>query len=158
MSHLASTWAWLVRGIGPYPKLVLAALADQADDSGYCWPSQSVIAERCEMGERTVRRHVRTLQELGLLTVVRRSSTHGRRSNGYRLHIGVGLENSLESRQQANLAGCGDEPEGFSTGPDAGQSVSPAIPATGQSGRLRKRPDRPLATGQCWPVAYRNRH
>ncbi|CED91406.1 helix-turn-helix domain-containing protein [Actinomyces succiniciruminis] len=145
MSVLASSWAWSLRGTGPYPKLVLAALADQADDEGYCWPSQSVIAERCEMGERTVRRHIRTLHELGLLTIVPRSSVHGRRSNGYRLHIGARVKESAESRQPVNLAGCGEDADEGPVDNLMSQPVSPEIPATGQIGRLRKRPD--------WPVA-----
>lgn len=148
MSNVASAWAWSVRGTGPTPKLVLAALADQADDDGWCWPSQAVIAERCEMGERTVRRHIATLRDLGLLTPVARSSTWGRRSNGYQLHVGRhadGTRNSLGSRQPANLAGCDEEHDAATVDNSSDDPVSVVIPATGQSGRLRKRPD--------WPVA-----
>ena len=119
MSNRASAWAWDVDLKGdPLVKFVLVALADQADDYGYCWPSQKTIAKKVCQGERTVRRHIATLRDLGLLTVIRRSSTRGRRSNGYQLHVGMKLEESLESRLPANLAGC----------------------ARGQIGRLRKRP------------------
>ena len=76
MSHRASAWAWDVDLKGdPLVKFVLVALADQADDYGYCWPSQKKIAEKVCQGERTVRRHIATLRDLGLLTVIRRSST-----------------------------------------------------------------------------------
>ncbi|WP_454932028.1 helix-turn-helix domain-containing protein [Actinomyces oricola] len=135
-------------GAGPMPKLVLAALADQADDDGWCWPSQAAIAERCEMGERTVRRHIATLRSLGLLTPVARSSSWGRRSNGYQLHVGAVVdagENSLESGQQANLASCDDSSDDESVDNSPGGCVSVEIPATGQSGLLRNRPDWPLA-------------
>ena len=149
MSVVASAWAWSVRGAGPMPKLVLAALADQADDDGWCWPSQAVIAERCEMGERTVRRHIATLRDLGLLTPVVRSSTWGRRSNGYQLHVGAQVrvdgEGSLESRQPANLAGCEQRETETPVDKSSDEALSVGVPATGQSGRLRKRPD--------WPVA-----
>lgn len=146
MSHRASAWAWDVDLKGdPLVKFVLVALADQADDYGYCWPSQKKIAEKVCQGERTVRRHIATLRDLGLLTVIRRSSTRGRRSNGYQLHVGMKLEESLESRLPANLAGSGEPTDEAPVDNSDGQGDSPAIPANGQSGRLRKRPD--------WPVA-----
>ncbi|WP_161512724.1 helix-turn-helix domain-containing protein [Actinomyces howellii] len=127
------------------PKLVLAALADQADDDGWCWPSQATVAERCEMGERTVRRHIATLRDLGLLTPVARSSTWGRRSNGYQLHIGAQVDESLESRQPAKLAGCGEPVDNSPVDNLPEEEVFVENPATGQSGLLRNRPD--------WPVA-----
>ena len=141
MSVLASSWAWSLEGLEPMPKFVLMALADQADDRGYCWPSQQLIAQKVAMGERTVRRHIKTLRELGLVTPRVRSSTRGRRSNGYQLHIGF----SLGSGQPANLAGCGGllDEESVDNSEIGEDFVD--IPATGQSGRLRKRPD--------WPVA-----
>ena len=146
MSNRASAWAWDVDFKGdPRVKFVLVALADQADDYGYCWPSQKTIARKVCQGERTVRRHIATLRDLGLLTVIRRSSTRGRRSNGYQLHVGMKLEESLESRLPANLAGSGEPTDDTPVDNSGRQGDSPAIPATGQSGRLRKRPD--------WPVA-----
>lgn len=145
MSVRASGWAWSLRNIEPLPKFTLMALADQADEDGYCWPSQALIAEKVVMGERTVRRHIATLRDLGLLTVIRRSSTRGRRSNGYQLHIGAVVEGSLESRLPANLAGSGEPTDDAPVDNFDGQGDLPAIPANGQSGRLRKRPG--------WPVA-----
>ena len=146
MSNRASAWAWDVDFKGdPRVKFVLVALADQADDYGYCWPSQKTIARKVCQGERTVRRHIATLRDLGLLTVIRRSSTRGRRSNGYQLHVGMKLEESLESQLPANLAGNGEPTDDAPVDNSDGQGDSPAIPATGQSGLLRKRPD--------WPVA-----
>lgn len=141
MSNRASAWAWDVDLKGdPMVKFVLVALADQADDYGYCWPSQETIAKKVCQGERTVRRHIATLRDLGLLTVIRRSSTRGRRSNGYQLHVGTKLEESLESRLPANLAGSGEPTDDDPVDNSGRQGDSPTIPATGQSGRLRKRP------------------
>ena len=146
MSHRASAWAWDTDLKGdPMVKFVLVALADQADDYGYCWPSQKTIAKKVCQGERTVRRHIATLRDLGLLTVIRRSSTRGRRSNGYQLHVGMKLEESLESRLPARLAGSGEPTDDTPVDNSGRQGDSPAIPANGQSGRLRKRPDRPVA-------------
>lgn len=146
MSNRASAWAWDVDLKGaPMVKFVLTALADQADDYGYCWPSQETIAKKVCQGERTVRRHIATLRDLGLLTIIHRSSTRGRRSNGYQLHVGMKLGESLESQQPADLAGC-DEPTGDDPVDNSGGLEElPVIPAKGQSGRLRKRSD--------WPVA-----
>ena len=52
-------------------KLVAVVLADHADNDGVCWPSYRKIAERTGVDERTVRRHVKYLIELGVLTKLR---------------------------------------------------------------------------------------
>jgi hypothetical protein len=50
-------------------KLVLLALADQANDEGVqCWPSIATIARRSGQGERTVRRCISDLEGKGHLT------------------------------------------------------------------------------------------
>ncbi len=49
-------------------KLVLLALCDNANDEGECYPSISTIAKKCSMDERTVFRHISTLQESGALS------------------------------------------------------------------------------------------
>lgn len=90
-------WAWTINGLGPDTKFVLIALAEQADDNGYCWPSLGLIAQRVEMGERTVRHHLKTLQKVGLLTVELCSSTGGRHSEAYHLHIGAQLDLSVQA-------------------------------------------------------------
>jgi DNA-binding transcriptional regulator YhcF (GntR family) len=55
MSLRVMTWAWSVH-LSPTPKLVLMALADEADDDGYCFPSQRRLAAKCSITDRTVRR------------------------------------------------------------------------------------------------------
>lgn len=42
----------------PAPKLVLMAIADEADDTGFCFPSQRRLARKCNVTERSVRRIV----------------------------------------------------------------------------------------------------
>lgn len=49
-------------------KLVLLSLADQANDSGTCWPSQPQIAKRCSLTDRAVRIQIQFLEEAGMLT------------------------------------------------------------------------------------------
>lgn len=59
-------WAW-EQPLPPVPKLVLMALADNADDHGYCWPKMKTIAAKCSTSERTVQRTIKTLLAAGLL-------------------------------------------------------------------------------------------
>jgi len=53
-------------------KFVLLALCDNASDEGECYPSISTIAAKCSMDERTVFRHIATLEEIGALSKVKR--------------------------------------------------------------------------------------
>lgn len=49
----------------PMQKFVLYCLADEANDAGVCWPSVAAIMTKTCMGERTVRRAIRDLEEQG---------------------------------------------------------------------------------------------
>lgn len=67
----------------PGEKLVLLALADQANDAGtQCWPSVETIARRSGQGVRTVRRALASLETQGHLTRDHRTGT----STQYRVH------------------------------------------------------------------------
>ena len=69
----------------PGEKLVLLALADQANDEGtHCWPSVATIAKRSGQNERTVRRALRNLETKGHLTCNERRGT----STNYVVHPG----------------------------------------------------------------------
>ena len=59
-------------------KLVLISLADQANDDGLCYPSVAFMVKRCSMGERTVQRHLSTLEKTGY---VRRDPQPGRKTH-----------------------------------------------------------------------------
>ncbi len=81
-------WAWSTR-LPPMPKLVLMALADEADDSGFCFPSHRRLAWKCTTSERTVRRMVTLLASQHHLEIDPRFAKDGSRtSNGYRLALG----------------------------------------------------------------------
>lgn len=56
-------------------KMVLLALCDNANDQGECYPSVSMLADKCSMGERTVQQHITDLETDGL---VRRALRGGR--------------------------------------------------------------------------------
>lgn len=49
-------------------KLVLLALADCANDDGYCWPGMATLARKCSKGERTVQYALRQLEKDGHLS------------------------------------------------------------------------------------------
>lgn len=103
MSVTAIAWAWTINGLAPDTKFVLLALADQADDTGYCCPSQRLIAQLVEMGESAVRCQLKTLQEAGLLTAEVRSSSDGRGSNAYRLRIGAHPDLATQTEKRGPL-------------------------------------------------------
>jgi DNA-binding transcriptional ArsR family regulator len=48
-------------------KLVLLAIADCANDEGVAWPSIQTIARKSGASARTVQRHIREIEEAGLL-------------------------------------------------------------------------------------------
>lgn len=78
-------WAW-EQPLPPVPKLILMALADNADDHGYCWPKMKTIAAKCSTSERTIQRTIKTLLTAGMLKKDARFDANGRQvSNGYTL-------------------------------------------------------------------------
>ena len=81
--------AWELR-LKPTRKLVLMCLCDFADDHGYCWPSQSTIAHKCNVTTRQIRDHIQALQRTGLIDITERyAGTGARTSNAYQIHVDV---------------------------------------------------------------------
>ena len=66
---LVAAALWL--DMEPRRKLVLVSLCENADQEGYCWPSQPYIAIRASLSVRWVRRHLRELEKDGWLKVLR---------------------------------------------------------------------------------------
>ncbi len=66
-------------------KLVALALADQANDSGVCWPSQESVARRTGLSNRSVIRAINALSKAGVLSSQKRL----RESNIYRFNSGI---------------------------------------------------------------------
>ena len=54
MSIKSMNWAWNQETGSPASKVVLMKLADNADDTGYAFPSIPLIGELCEMHPRSV--------------------------------------------------------------------------------------------------------
>ncbi|MEW6889269.1 helix-turn-helix domain-containing protein [Trueperella pyogenes] len=69
MSWQASAWALdQVKGIGASTKLVLLSLCEFANDEQVTWRSMASIAARSECATRTVRRHLQSLEDYGLIS------------------------------------------------------------------------------------------
>lgn len=71
------TWARDQTVGGGTTKLILMLLGDYADDDGHCWPGIETIAEKAEVDERTVRRHLSKLERMGKLERSRRRRRDG---------------------------------------------------------------------------------
>lgn len=89
MSGKALIWAAEVKGLKPATKIVLIQLAQRASkEDNRCFPSAQLLAADCEMDRATVFRHLKTLEERGLITRKSRGDGKGgRSSNVYTLHI-----------------------------------------------------------------------
>ncbi|MFJ1696238.1 helix-turn-helix domain-containing protein [Streptomyces sp. NPDC088252] len=61
----------------------MLALADRADDNGFCWPSIDDLAERTRLSPRAVQKGIATLVKDGELNVENGGGRH--RSNRYRI-------------------------------------------------------------------------
>jgi hypothetical protein len=86
MSIRAIDWAWKQRLGKASAKLVLAKLADYANDDGKCWPSLRTIGIYTELSRDTVLRAIRFLESKKLLTVIRRGNGRSALSNVYQLN------------------------------------------------------------------------
>lgn len=83
MSLAATRAVWAGAPASGGELLVLLALADHADDAGWCWPSAQRLAAYTRLSRRQVFRHVRRLEQRGLLEVERRAGPAA--ANRYRL-------------------------------------------------------------------------
>jgi DNA-binding transcriptional MocR family regulator len=80
MSVRVSTWAWQQPLVGA-DKLVLLALADQANDAGSCWPGQATLAKKCGISERTLQSRLAKLESGGYIARERRHRSDGPRTS-----------------------------------------------------------------------------
>ena len=106
MSGVALIWAANVKGLKPAAKVVLIQLADfHNKETGRCDPSAKRLAYECEMDRATVFRHMKALEERGLVTRhARGDGDGGRGSNHYELHIDLSLGPSSNSGVESQIA------------------------------------------------------
>ena len=85
MSVEAQAWAYSVT-LPPCLKSVLVALANRADEDGYCWPGIEDLEQRTGWKRRAIQAAIKDLQERHLITISPQfKSTGAQTSNLYRL-------------------------------------------------------------------------
>ena len=104
MSVKVSSWVWGLETLTDNaPLLVLLALADAANDEGYCWHNQKTLCKKSRQSESTARRALRKLEAMGLVTTFRRMTSKGLASNLYLLNVGAEPDHTLQSDQSVTL-------------------------------------------------------
>lgn len=93
------TWAQRTTFGSPTRKVLMLLVADYADEDWSCYPGQATLAERTELGERTVRRLLAELEEEGWLRRERRQ-----RPDGYRTSDRIFILRDGPSEQPATVA------------------------------------------------------
>jgi hypothetical protein len=68
VSIRAIGWAFDQVGLSPSNKLVLVALADNANDEGICWPGWEAVASKTGLSRASIYRCYRQLEEAGFLS------------------------------------------------------------------------------------------
>ena len=104
MSVKVSSWVWGLETLTDNaPLLVLLALADAANDEGYCWHNQKTLCKKSRQSTSTARRALRKLEAMGLVTTFRRMTSKGLASNLYLLNVGAEPDHTLHSDQSVTL-------------------------------------------------------
>jgi len=99
VSIKAMNWAF-EQDVPPPLKVILLALADWADGEGVAFPGQKSLAAKTSIPERTLRRHLSELEEMGYLARRRRTSAGGQRtSDEYKLLTPTGQNGRLPTGQ-----------------------------------------------------------
>ncbi|WP_398483577.1 helix-turn-helix domain-containing protein [Tardiphaga sp.] len=107
MSWQATAWALKQRTRSPGCKLMLLTLANYADDTGCCWPSQETLSHDTEQSVDSVQRYLKKLERLGLIRKIIRPMGTGRwSSRTYFLNLTV-----AEMSKPQSAARSDSEPE-----------------------------------------------
>ena len=118
MSVRIMTQVWSL-DIPSHLKLVLLAIADSANDDGFCWPGQQTIAEKCSLTTRAARKNLATLQEMGLVEAVQRGK---KQTNTYQIVIGTTVPVTLQGDRNSSTS----SDRNHSSGPQE-PSVEPSV-------------------------------
>jgi DNA-binding MarR family transcriptional regulator len=87
MSHYMTAIAMRQAGLKPAAKIVLYWLADHHNsETGMCFPSLKTLADECEMDVATVKRHLVSLEDLGLIERTRRHRENGSQTSTQYIH------------------------------------------------------------------------
>lgn len=88
MSHAATNWAIQQRGLKPTTKIVLWHLCDRFNPDHGCFPSQTRLAQDCEISRSTLNEHLDRLEAAQLLRRVPRIDPVTRRQIPTRYILG----------------------------------------------------------------------
>ncbi|HBW9515988.1 TPA: helix-turn-helix domain-containing protein [Klebsiella pneumoniae] len=94
--------AMAIKTGNPIRKLVLIKLADNANDSGECWPSYKYIADHCECSKSAVRDHIDALISMGLLVKENRQGVKNGKGNASNLYC-MNLDNPMPPKSIAPM-------------------------------------------------------
>ncbi|AID97322.1 helix-turn-helix domain-containing protein [Klebsiella pneumoniae] len=138
--------AMAIKTGNPIRKLVLIKLADNANDSGECWPSYKHIADHCECSKSAVRDHIDALISMGLLVKENRPGVKNGKGNASNLYC-MNLDNPMPPKSIAPMPpeSTGMPPKSIAPMPCGGTRTShsfepviepkdPPNPQTGESG------------------------
>lgn len=92
MSGKVVGWAMEQRTGSPITKLVLLKLADNAGESGFCWPSMERLVEHTELSERSIREHLKILEDGGFIRIERRFDGKTKLPSHYHLNLRRGAD------------------------------------------------------------------
>ncbi|MFW0973700.1 helix-turn-helix domain-containing protein [Leclercia pneumoniae] len=117
---------------------MLIKLADNASDSGECWPAVATIAYECEISSRSVQTHIRQLVKDGFVRVEERRDPSGvNRSNIYHLTFNSEGENPAPYKKQASVQGEGAAPYGENRAGGRVKELHPLVQMV-QGGRVQE--------------------
>ena len=106
--------AWKYSQHGGSALLLLMALADWADDWGYCWPSHAAMARKIRSSERNVYSLLRKLEESGEIRVINRGrGGKGADTTVYQVIVGMSEEEIAASEQRLAQLGIWVTPANF---------------------------------------------
>ncbi|WP_227992919.1 helix-turn-helix domain-containing protein [Shewanella sp. YLB-07] len=144
----------------PLRKLVLIKLADNASDTGECWPSYQHIAEQCEISRRSVMNHVKNLENEGFLRREFRKGEKGNSSNIFHLNL-TSFDRNRPSAADSPPSARDSLGSAADSLPSAGDSLPPSespAPRTSHSFEPVNEPLKDLPKSKktmldfsCWP-------
>lgn len=125
MSMTLMAKAMAIKTGNPIRKLVLIKLADNANDSGECWPSYKHIADHCECSKSAVRYHIDALISMGLLVKENRPGVKNGKGNASNLYC-MNLDNPMPPKSIAPMPSesIGVPPESIAPMPCGGTRTS----------------------------------
>ena len=128
MSHKATNWAILQRGLKPATKLVLWYLCDRHTTDYGCFPSQIQLAEDAELSLSALNEHLLRLESAGLIRRIRRLDPRTRRQQSTRYMLAFEAEFHEEPTPESGHGP--DETDAEHSGkpsPDSGHGPTPDL-------------------------------